>query len=151
MQIVDFIHPESINLNLSSKTKSDVLVELVDTLPLDTKSRSMVVKMLKKRENIGSTGIGKNLAIPHGRSLVVNRLMISVGISKDGIDFDAIDGNPVHIFFLIVAPPLEISNLYHPTLSKLVQILRNARNRKEILNCTKPEELIKKLEVLDAS
>ena len=145
MHITDFLHQESITLDLLAKTKSDVLQELAQSLQLDSRSVSMVVKMLRKRENIGSTGIGKNVAIPHGRSLVVNRLMIAAGISREGIDFDAIDGKPVHIFFLIVAPPLEISNLYHPTLSKLVQFVRASSNRKTLLGSKSQEEILEKL------
>src|SRR2546430_4370436 len=70
--------------------------------------------MLKRRETLGSTGIGQNIAIPHCRALAVNRLRVAFGRKLDGIDFNAIDGKPVHYFFLIVAPPLEVSNQYLP-------------------------------------
>ena len=77
--------------------------------------------MLKRRENLGSTGIGRGIAIPHCRSLVVNKLRVAFGRKTDGVDFKAIDEKPVHFFFLIVAPPLEVSNQYLPVLGKIAQ------------------------------
>src|SRR5256886_7796101 len=75
--------------------------------------------MLKRREPLGWRGIGKNIAIPHCRARAVNRLRVAFGRKLDGIDFNAIDGKPVHYFFLIVAPPLEVSNQYLPVLGKI--------------------------------
>ena len=75
--------------------------------------------MLKRRENLGSTGIGQGFAIPHCRSLVVNRLRLAYGRKVNGIEFNAIDGAPVYNLFLIVAPPLEVSNQYLPVLGKI--------------------------------
>ena len=62
--------------------------------------------MLKRRENLGSTGIGRGIAIPHARSLVVNRLRVAFGRKEEGIDYKAIDDKPAQFFFMIVAPPL---------------------------------------------
>src|SRR5258708_12810457 len=75
--------------------------------------------MLKRRETRGSTGIGQNIAIPHCRALAVNSLRVAFGRKLEGIDFNAIDGKPVHYFFLIVAPPLEVSNQYLPVPPKI--------------------------------
>ena len=75
----------------------------------------------KRRENLGSTGIGRGIAIPHCRSLVVNKLRVAFGRKPAGIDFKAMDDKPVHFFFLIVAPPLEVSNQYLPVLGKIAQ------------------------------
>jgi mannitol/fructose-specific phosphotransferase system IIA component (Ntr-type) len=86
----------------------------------------MLFKMLKRRENLGSTGIGRGIAIPHCRSLVVNRLRVAFGRKRDGVDFKAIDDKPVHFFFLIVAPPLEVSNQYLPVLGKIAQFSKEA-------------------------
>src|SRR5207245_2461270 len=83
-----------------------VLKELVGLLSLDDKAEQTLVKMLKRRETLGSTGIGHNIAIPHCRALAVNRLRVAFGRKLEGVDFNAIDGKPVNYFFLIVAPPL---------------------------------------------
>ncbi len=107
MRLREFFAEDAINLQLQSTTKDDVLKELVGLLQLDDKAEQTLVKMLKRRETLGSTGIGQNIAIPHCRALAVNRLRVAFGRKLDGIDFNAIDGKPVHYFFLIVAPPLD--------------------------------------------
>ena len=115
---------EAIGLDLTGETKDAVLQELIGLLNLDDKSAEMLLKMLKRRENLGSTGIGHGIAIPHARSLVVNRLRVAFGRRPDGIDFKAIDDKPVYDFFLIVAPPLEVSNQYLPVLGKIAQFAK---------------------------
>ena len=121
MQLRDFFSTESVKLDLEAETKDEVLKELVGLLDLDEKSEGILFKMLKRRENLGSTGIGRGIAIPHCRSLVVNRLRVAFGRQPQGVDFKAIDEQPVHYVFLIVAPPLEVSNQYLPVLGKIAQ------------------------------
>ena len=125
MKLREFFTSDVVSLNLRSTTKDDVLRELVDLIDLDQKSKGALFKTLKRRENLGSTGIGRGIAIPHCRSLVVNRLRLAYGRKPEGVDFDAIDGAPVHHFFLIVAPPLEVSNQYLPVLGKLAQFAKD--------------------------
>ena len=110
MQLREFFDEEAIALDLAGTTKDEILRELIGLLRLDEKSEGILFKMLKRRENLGSTGIGRGMAIPHCRSLVVNRLRVAFGRKNKGIDFNAIDNQPVYHFFLIVAPPLEVSN-----------------------------------------
>ena len=119
MELREFFSEEAVKLELQGTTKDEVLKELIGLLQLDEKSEGMLFKMLKRRENLGSTGIGRGIAIPHCRSLVVNRLRVAFGRKPGGVDFKAIDERPVHFFFLIVAPPLEVSNQYLPVLGKL--------------------------------
>jgi len=121
MRLREFFADGAVELDLESETKDDVLRELVSLLGIDERSRGILFKMLKRRENLGSTGIGKGIAIPHCRSLVANELRVAFGRSEAGVDFEAIDENPVHFFFLIVAPPLEVSNQYLPVLGKIAQ------------------------------
>ncbi len=121
MQLIDFFSEDSVELQLAADDKDDLLKELVGILDLDEKSEGILFKMLKRRENLGSTGIGRGIAIPHCRSLVVNRLRVAFGRKPEGVDFKAIDERPVHNFFLIVAPPLEVSNQYLPVLGKIAQ------------------------------
>lgn len=121
MQLRDFFSTDSVKLDLEAETKDEVLKELVGLLGLDEKSEGILFKMLKRRENLGSTGIGRGIAIPHCRSLVVNRLRVAFGRQPQGVDFKAIDEQPVHYVFLIVAPPLEVSNQYLPVLGKIAQ------------------------------
>lgn len=121
MELREFFTEDSVSLDLQGETKDEILKELIALLGLDDKSQAILYKMLKRRENLGSTGIGKGIAIPHCRSLVVNRLRVAFGRKKQGVDFRAIDEQPVYNFFLIVAPPLEVSNQYLPVLGKIAQ------------------------------
>lgn len=88
---------------------------------------------LFKRETLGSTGIGKGVAIPHCRSLAVSEILIIVGISEEGVHYAAIDKKKVHLFFLIIAPPQEKSNLYLPILGKIVEIVRDSKKRRSLM------------------
>lgn len=121
MELREFFSEDAVQLELQGTSKDEILKELIGLLKLDEKSEGMLFKMLKRRENLGSTGIGRGIAIPHCRSLVVNRLRVAFGRKKGGVDFKAIDDKPVNFFFLIVAPPLEVSNQYLPVLGKIAQ------------------------------
>jgi nitrogen PTS system EIIA component len=121
MELREFFSEDAVQLELQGTSKDEVLKELIGLLKLDEKSEGMLFKMLKRRENLGSTGIGRGIAIPHCRSLVVNRLRVAFGRKTAGVDFKAIDDKPVNFFFLIVAPPLEVSNQYLPVLGKIAQ------------------------------
>jgi PTS system nitrogen regulatory IIA component len=121
MELREFFSEDAVQLELQGTSKDEILKELIALLRLDEKSEGMLYKMLKRRENLGSTGIGRSIAIPHCRSLVVSKLRVAFGRKKAGIDFRAIDEKPVQFFFLIVAPPLEVSNQYLPVLGKIAQ------------------------------
>ncbi len=121
---------------LHSKSKDDVLEELVESLVKEqvVKNKTIILETLKKREMLGSTGIGKGIAVPHCRTLAVPNVTIVIGISEKGIDFEAVDDKPVHIFFLITAPPQDKMNLYLPILGKIVEIVRDTKMRKLLLD-----------------
>lgn len=125
MELREFFSEGVISLDLKGENKDEILKELISLLQLPQKSDAILYKMLKRRENLGSTGIGRGIAIPHCRSLVVNHLRVAFGRKTAGIDFKAIDGQPVHHLFLIVAPPLEVSNQYLPVLGKIAQLGRD--------------------------
>lgn len=126
MYLRDFFSPDAISFDLRSRDKDSVLAELVALLGVDDSAGDTLVKVLQRRESLGSTGMGRGIAIPHCRSLVVNRLRLAYGHSRAGIEYQAIDGQPVHHFFLIVAPPLEVSNQYLPVLGKIAQFAKEA-------------------------
>ncbi len=125
MELREFFTEDTIKLNLERETKDEILKELIALLDLDEKSQAILFKMLKRRENLGSTGIGKGIAIPHCRSLVANRLRVAFGRKPGGVDFKAIDEQPVYNIFLIIAPPLEVSNQYLPVLGKIAQFSKD--------------------------
>jgi len=136
-------------LNLKSRNKDDVLRELLAALKLPEDKEKLVYEALKKRESIGSTGIGKGIAIPHTRSLVLDRVYLVVGRSKEGIDFDALDGKPVHLFFLLCAPPQDPGTTYLLTLGKIAHVARKLSKREDYMDIEDPEEFIKYLAKLE--
>jgi mannitol/fructose-specific phosphotransferase system IIA component (Ntr-type) len=142
MELRDFFALDAVQLDLQSSTKDDILKELIGLLKLDDKSEGMLFKMLKRRENLGSTGIGRGIAIPHCRSLVVNKLRVAFGRKRTGVDFRAMDDKPVHFLFLIVAPPLEVSNQYLPVLGKIAQFGKEADVAEKLMALQTPEDFM---------
>ena len=146
MRLRELFTPEVVKLDLESDQKDDLLKELVGLLGLDEKAGGTLFKTLKRRENLGSTGIGNGIAIPHCRSLCVSRLRLAYGRKAAGVDFNAIDGAPVHNFFLIVAPPLEVSNQYLPVLGKIAQFCKDPETTDQLLALKSKEEFLRLLE-----
>jgi nitrogen PTS system EIIA component len=121
--------------DVSGGSKAAVMEALVQPL-VDggqVKGRSLVLETLSKRETLGSTGIGRGVAVPHCRTMAVSDVHIVVGVSKKGLDFAAIDKKPVHLFFLIVAPPVEGNALYLPLLGKIVEMVRDTKLRQAMI------------------
>ena len=146
MELREFFSEDVVKLDLQGTSKDEVLKELIAVLGLDEKSEGILYKMLKRRENLGSTGIGKGIAIPHCRSLVVNRLRVAFGRKREGLDFRAIDDQPVYNVFLIVAPPLEVSNQYLPVLGKIAQFSKEADVASRLQQIASPREFLGLLE-----
>lgn len=109
MKFSDFVSAKSIQSVLSSSTKETVIAELVDALVtagnIKAIDRDDIIKAIMKREELGSTGIGRGIAVPHTKHAGVDRLVGTVGVSSDGIEFDSLDGQKAQLFFLLVSPP----------------------------------------------
>jgi nitrogen PTS system EIIA component len=146
MRLKEFFSPEAITLSLRAGSKDEILAELVGLLRTDERSAGTLLRILQRRENLGSTGVGRGIAIPHGRSLVVSRLRLAFGHKPDGIEFQAIDGRPVFSLFLIVAPPLEISNQYLPVLGKIAQFAKEPDVPDRLAALTSPDDFFRLLE-----
>ncbi|MFN2431789.1 MAG: PTS sugar transporter subunit IIA [Gemmatimonadota bacterium] len=148
MKLSEFVHLNEVRLELAAASKDAALEELVGLLKLERRAQEILVSLLKKREALGSTGIGSGVAIPHSRSLVVERLRVAFGRRPQGIEFAALDGKPVRYLFLIVAPPLEVSNQYLPVLGRIAQFCKNRENLEKLDRVRTPQEF---LAVLDAA
>jgi PTS system nitrogen regulatory IIA component len=146
MNLREFLTEDAVQLDLRGESKDEILKELIGLLGVDDKAQGILFKMLKRRENLGSTGIGKGIAIPHCRSLVVNRLRVAFGRKRNGVDFRAIDDQPVHNFFLIVAPPLEVSNQYLPVLGRIAQFAKEPDVAGRLERMQDPKEFLALLE-----
>jgi PTS system nitrogen regulatory IIA component len=146
MLLREFLRDDAISLSLAARTKDEVLKALIQLLRLDDKAEGMLYKMLKRRENLGSTGIGRGIAIPHCRSLVVNTLRLAFGRRMEGIEYKSIDEKPAHFFFLIVAPPLEVSNQYLPVLGRIAQFAKEDDVPRRLAALQTPAEFLQLVE-----
>ncbi|HEY5940724.1 MAG TPA: PTS sugar transporter subunit IIA [Gemmatimonadales bacterium] len=146
MRLKEFLSPDAISLSLRGGSKDEILAEMVGLLRTDERSAGALLRILQRRENLGSTGVGRGIAIPHGRSLVVSRLRLAFGRKPEGTDFQAIDGKPVFSFFLIMAPPLEISNQYLPVLGKIAQFAKEPDVPDRLAGIKSAEEFFRLLE-----
>jgi nitrogen PTS system EIIA component len=146
MRLRDFFSPGAISFDLQATDKDSVLDELVRLLGVDSRAGDSLLRVLQRRESLGSTGMGRGIAIPHGRSLVANRLRLAYGQSRKGVEFHAMDGKPVHHLFLIVAPPLEISNQYLPVLGRIAQFAKEPDVPDRLAALTLPDDFFRMLE-----
>ena len=109
MKFADFISQEAIRAELEATDKEGVIREIVQALldagQVESDEFEGVVKAILKREELGSTGIGRGVAVPHTKHPSVDQLVGTVAISKDGVDFASLDGEPVHLLFLLISPP----------------------------------------------
>jgi mannitol/fructose-specific phosphotransferase system IIA component (Ntr-type) len=126
MRLRDFIADSAVSLHLTGTTQDAILEELVRLLQQDERSASTLLRIIRRREALGSTGVGRGIAIPHCRSLVASRLRVAFGRRNEGVEWQAIDGRPARFFFLIVAPPVEMSNQYLPVLGRIAQFGKEA-------------------------
>src|SRR5205809_8065942 len=108
MRMSDFVVRESINPELKATSKESVIREMVDSLRAAGYFKSGepedIVKAILKRELLGSTGIGRGVAIPHTKHPSVDRLVGTVAVSRGGVAFDSLDGEPVHVFVMLISP-----------------------------------------------
>jgi len=134
MNMKDALSESCVIANLKGGTKEEVLTELASAL----KNAGLVqdvgqaVGVILEREKLGSTGIGDGVAIPHGKMKGLNHILCVFGRSKAGIDFDAVDGKPVNIFFLLLAPE-DSAGLHIQMLSRISRILRDPSFRKRLI------------------
>ncbi|PLX86025.1 MAG: PTS fructose transporter subunit IIA [Desulfuromonas sp.] len=142
MNIVDLLGPLSIVADLKATDNDGVLSELTDAMMRTATSlnREEVLKVLQERERLGSTGIGDGVAIPHGKLKDLDKLLISFGRSRAGIDFDSMDGKPAQLFFLLVAPE-ESVGVHLKTLARISKLLKNPGVRRRLVEAASGEDL----------
>jgi len=142
MKITDMFRKEFIIEDLKAKNKQDVLAELSAVfLQGDvTFDHDAIVNTLLEREKLGSTGIGDGIAIPHGKHHDLNHLMISFGRSKGGVAFNAMDGKPVHICFLLMAPE-NTTGQHLKVLAKISRMLKDRKFRENLMEAITGDDL----------
>lgn len=134
MQLADYLDDDLILANLQSTNKRDVLMELLT--PLGGKNPELHLEkawnILMDRENLGSTGIGDGVAIPHGKMDDLQDIVLIVGRSSEGVDFQALDNQPCHIFFLVLAPE-HVAGLHLRILAHVSRLLKDAEFRQAFM------------------
>ena len=142
----DLYKENTVCMNLKSKTKQDVINEMVELLDKNgiLNNKYEFKKELLEREELSSTGFGNGIAIPHAKTSAVKIPRVAVGISKDGFDFDSVDGNKANLIFMIAAGD-DDNDLHLKTLSHLAQNLMDDEFVKEILNSKSKKEIVQLL------
>ena len=142
MKLSEIIEIDNIIPELKATDKKGVLGELAEVISGHNQSidKGMLVKVLVEREQLGSTGIGDGVAIPHGKLNSVGRPIVSFGRSKGGLDFDSMDGQPAYLFFLLLAPE-NSSGVHLQVLTRIAKMLKKSAFRKELMQAGTKEEL----------
>ena len=146
MRLTDFIDPKHVSLSIRSTDRDAVVGELVGLLGLDNDNATTLLKAICRREALGSTGVGRGIAVPHCRSLAVRQVQVAFGRHVGGLEYDAIDGRPVHHVFLIIAPPVEASNSYLPVLGRIAQLAKETDVPERLLALQTVEDFFALLE-----
>ena len=128
----DVVRETDVHLHLVSDSQPDVLRELVASLGLGAEDCASVLKIVQRRESMGSTGVGHGVAVPHCRTPLVDRLHVVFGRQPLGVAWCGADGEPVRFFFLLVAPPPEVSNDYLPMLGKVARFANDPDTRRRL-------------------
>jgi len=153
MKIVEFLEQSSVSADLKATDKSGVIRELIDILAKSQgfrgKDKEEIVKTLLDREALGSTGIGLGIGIPHCKSNVAKNLVAAFGISHKGIDFDALDGEHVYIFFLLLAPE-ESAGPHLKALARISRLLKDKYFRDYLRQLEDPKAIYKAIRDEDA-
>ena len=142
MELMGIFESENITVNFSAKNKDDALQKLSDLICRKREFLKIenVFEILKEREELGSTGIGNEVAIPHGKINMNEKIVGAIAISPKGVDFNAIDGKPVKIFFTLLTGA-DSTNLHLKILAKISRLLMDEDFRKSLLNVCSKEEL----------
>lgn len=142
MKLADFLDRDLVLPELKAKTKSEVLAELVAALSLKLPDldAERTRQVLLEREHLGTTGIGEGVAIPHGKMEDLQEIVLVVGRSKAGVDFDALDFKPCTIFFLVLAPE-QVAGTHLRILATISRLLRDENFRRSFLAAADRDEL----------
>ena len=145
MKMVEFLQRKAATVDLKAKDKKGVIAELVGLVArageVRPKDKEALVNIVLEREVLGSTGIGQGVGIPHGKSSTIKRLTGAVGISREGVNFDSLDGEPVYIFFLLLAPQ-DSAGPHLKALARISRLLKDKYFRDTLRNTKNEKELI---------
>ncbi|PID58021.1 PTS fructose transporter subunit IIA [candidate division KSB3 bacterium] len=151
MKLTDILSESSIVADLHADDKTAVLERLVEAVASTHPDidRQEILAVLLEREELGSTGIGDGIAIPHGKSANLAQIISGFGLSKDGIDFDSLDGKPANLFFLLVAPEDSVG-VHLKMLARISRMLKNSSFQEKLLQANSQQEIYQIISEEDA-
>jgi fructose-specific phosphotransferase system IIA component len=152
MKLLDILDKQDIKIGLKSKKKKDAIIELIEILEKSGKIKNskIAIKAILKREKEVTTGIGDGIAIPHARVDFLNKIVASLGISKTGIDFKAIDSQKVYLIFLFFTPiDTKFDNAHLKLLAKISKLFQNRVFRKALIEAETADEIVNLIEKED--
>lgn len=149
MKISQLIDKKSIIADLTSKDKKGVLEELAAAVSgiANTKADEIVTVLLE-REQLGSTGIGGGIGIPHGKLSSIDSIVVGFGLSREGVDFDSLDNKPVHIFFLLITPTNSTGS-HLKVLAQISRLLKQRQFKESLVKAESTEEILQLIEAVD--
>ena len=152
MTLLDILSPASTIVDLKGDTKEEIIAELVDSLSASEaiSDRDKVLQAVLEREKIMSTGIGDGIAIPHGKSESAVKLVAALGTQRRGVDFEALDGEPAYVFFLLVSPA-NVSGPHIKALARISRLLKNDDFKKKLIAACSPDEILSTIQTEEES
>ncbi|MDR2818899.1 MAG: PTS sugar transporter subunit IIA [Endomicrobium sp.] len=151
MKIMDFLSQDAIIVDLKATDKKSAIVELAEVLKNTKKIKNSddIINIVLERERLGSTGIGQGVALPHGKTDLLQEQIGVLGISRKGIEFNSLDGEPVHIIFLLVGP-VEVAGQHLKALSRISRLFKDKFLRQAIKEAKTTQEVVKLIQQEDA-
>ncbi|MGH7717560.1 MAG: PTS sugar transporter subunit IIA [Gemmatimonadaceae bacterium] len=152
MLLSELLSAERVKVPLGSRTKDEVLRELVELVAQGRGGRDVeaILASVREREQVLSTGIGGGVAIPHGKSPHVDQLILAAGVAPGSVDFDALDGKPVQLFFMLVGPE-SASGAHVKALSRISRLLRRDRLRADLVSAPSPDAFLQVIQASEAA
>ena len=149
MKILDYINEQTVLTDLRSGDKKGVIDELAQPVTeLTGLDHREIVRVLIERERLGSTGIGDGIAIPHGKINGLESLVLGFGLSRKGVNFDALDGKPTHIFFLLLSPD-NSTGIHLRILARISKLLKEAAFKEKLMQAKGPADVISTITEVD--
>ena len=152
MRLIDLLDAARVRVPLGARRKDELLRELVDLVmgPEPDGRSEEVLRAVLERETVLSTGIGGGVAIPHAKTDAVSSLRIAAGRTAEGVEFDALDGEPVRLCFLLVGPESE-AGAHVKALSRIARVVRRQSVREQLEQAQTPEEFLRVLDAAEAA
>jgi PTS system nitrogen regulatory IIA component len=149
MKIMDVLNINAINVDLKARDKKGLLDEMVTPVATETgASHEKLLRVLMDREHLGSTGIGGGIGIPHGKLKNLDSLILGFGLSRQGIDFESMDGRPTHIYFLLLTPESS-AGVHLKLLARISRLLKNDGVKERLMQAQTPQDVINIIEEED--